>query len=107
MNLDGSANNIGGCPEHEISNPDLPKVGQADFKSSLKGTYHLGITFGDEALPPLFVLMSKAKNPSISGTLVSRLKQIEGKFGHENQKWFDPLVAFSEKGGVTSDIFLR
>ena len=107
MGLDGAANNVGGRPEKEQTHPDLPKPGRSEYKSSLKGTYHLGTNFNDEPLPYLLVAMSSAKNPSVSGELVSRLHQIEGKFGHTVRKWFDPLIAYSEKGGVTTDIFLK
>ena len=98
-------NSIGGRPVMEQYNSELPKPGKAGHKSSNKATFHLGVTMNDEVLPPLIVLMSTAQHPSISGELISCLKQIEGKFGHNERKWFDPVIAYAEKGGVTSDIF--
>ena len=90
----------------EQHNPDLPQPGKAGYKSSNRATFLLGVTMNDEVLPPCIVLMSTAQHPSISGELQSCLQQVGGKFGGPNTKFYDPIIAFSDKGGVKETTFV-
>ena len=105
--LSNEDNSKGGRPAMEQYNPNLPNSGNASHKSSSKTTFLLGVTMNDEVIPPLLVLMSSAQRPNVSGELLSCLKQIKGKFGHNTEKWFDPVVSFSEKSSITAEIFVE
>ena len=63
------------------------------------------MTYGLEALPPLLILPTSADNPRIPEELILLLPQVKGKFGHKRVKHFDFMIATSEKGGMTSQIF--
>jgi hypothetical protein len=73
-------------------------------KSSYSCSIMFGVTYANEALPPLIILPSTAEYPRVREELVKRLHQIEGRFGHDKRKYFDCMIATSPKGSMTSSI---
>lgn len=76
--LDGSSNEVGGRPEMQIVNHDLPNAGKSKHKSALKFLGLFRMAMNDKPLPFLIVMLSKAKYPELSANLDSTLHQVEG-----------------------------
>ena len=86
FSFDGSKNGIGGRHAAIYTNPNLPNPGEAIAKSSEKISILFGATYDGQAIPPLIVFPSSAKNPKFDGQMVQLLHQIEGHFGYNEKK---------------------
>ena len=104
LSLDYSKNGAGGRPSATFTCTGVRSSGEPDQKSSYKVTILAGMTFGDEPLPPLIIIPSGAQEPLIRKELLKRFHQVHAQYGHSTKKWFDPMIATSEKGSITVDI---
>jgi hypothetical protein len=102
--FDYSKNGQGGRPPTIFVANKLQNVGEGAQKSSYSCSIMFGVTYNNEALPPLIILPSTAEYPRIREELVKRLHQIEGRFGHDKKKYFDCMIATSPKGSMTGSI---
>ena len=103
FSFDGSKNGVGGRPEATFDNPEITSGGLPIQKSSLKVSILFGSTYDHQILPPLIVIPTRAKNPSISVSILQRLHQIQGKFGYPRGLIYYLLVSAVSK---PSDSFL-
>ena len=102
--LSADANSLGGR-EGMIYVTDLVKnSGQSTQHSSLKVTVFAGMNFADEAFPPLIILPTSGETTRLKTELISRMHQIEGRFGHSNRKRFSPMIAATPKGSMNATI---
>ena len=99
------ANGLGGRPGMSLTTELVPTPGDPAQKSSLKVTLLYGMTFADEALPPLIILPSSAENPIIRERLLCRFDQVVARYGNPRRKAFDCMIAYSNKGSMTKGIF--
>lgn len=87
--FDGSKNGIGGRPGTVFSLENISDGGCPTQKSSDRITILCAATFGGEALPPLIVIPSSAKNPSLAHQLIQHLHQVGGKWGYNRKMFFN------------------
>ena len=99
------ANGIGGRPGVSLTTELVPNPGDPAQKSSLKVTILYGMTYADEALPPLIILPSSAEQPILREKLLCRFDQIVAQYGNPKRRAFDCMIAFSNKGSMTKGIF--
>ena len=102
--LDADANGLGGRPGATFITDLLKNSGQASQHSATRVTLFCGMTFGDEALPPLLILPAGGESKRVQTELVQRMHQIEGQYGHEHRKRFSPMIAASPKGSMNATI---
>ena len=106
FSLKDGDNGLTGRPGTVMNSGDVQNCGEASQKSSLKFTILAGMTFGDEALPPLFILPSLANFAKIRGRLLVKLNKVKGVYGYgkNNRRTFSAMVACSKKGSMMKEI---
>ena len=107
FSLDGSTNGVGGQKPGTNTNLGVTQPGMPTNKSSNRVTIIFGINFASEALPPLIITQSKAKDPRIKAKMILDCHQVEGKYGFNNVRKHDTMLAASAKGGMNSQIFSK
>jgi hypothetical protein len=103
LSSDGSDQGRGGRPAVTHSNPALPEAGKPTAKSGKVITVMQGTTLGGEALPPYIMDKSSAKVPKASLSFIASMPQIKGRFGFQEDRYFDVPFTMNEKGGMNSE----
>ena len=62
------------------------------------------MNFVDEPLPVLLILPSSANEPRIRLELITRMHQVKGCYGFNDERQFSCMIRTSEKGSMTKDI---
>ncbi len=102
--LDDSSQSQGGRKAVGMVNSTIKQAGFAAQHSSVRLTLFMAATYADEPLPPILILPASGDQKRIGCELISRCHQVEGSFGHIIPKRFNPMVAASPKGSMTSEI---
>ena len=102
--VDAQANGLGGRPGTTYITGLLKNSGYAAQKSAVKVSLFCGMTFGDEALPPLIIIPATGITRRIEMELIRRMHQVEGQYGHVSRKRFNAMIAASAKGSMNSTI---
>ena len=92
-------------PGVSLTSELVPNPGDPAQKPSLKVTILYGITYAGEALPPLIILPTCAETPIVREKLLCRFDQVMAQYGNPRKKVFDCMIAFSNKGSITKEIF--
>ena len=92
FSFDGAKNGIGGRIPCYYSNPLIAEAGTACEKSSLKVSILFGANYNCQPIPPLIVFPTTAKAPKLELKLLQTLHQVCGKFGYEEERWFNPVI---------------
>ncbi|CAB9516025.1 hypothetical protein SEMRO_756_G197690.1 [Seminavis robusta] len=86
----------------------LNDAGSATEKSAAKMTVMFGINFAGEALPPLLVFPTQAKNPSnykLKVEFAKCLPQLKARYGFDEPRTHNVPFAMNPKGDIASIIF--
>jgi hypothetical protein len=103
ISSDGSDQGRGGRPACTHSNPALPESGKPAPKSGKTWTMMVAVTLGCEAFPIYLMGTSNANAPKFSGEFLARVPQIQGKFGFEQERFFDIPFTKNPKGGMNGE----
>jgi hypothetical protein len=104
ISLDASTTRGGGRPSQVPDAVGVQGSGQAAPKSDAKVTGIFGMNFADEALPPYFQFPTKATSQSrykLKAQLLLGFRQIEGRFGFSQSRYFDCGFGVNPKGKKT------
>ncbi|CAB9513798.1 unknown protein [Seminavis robusta] len=107
--LDGADSSIGG---RESKVPTATGIGLADAgtaaeKSGAKMTIMFGLNFAGEALPPLLLFPSHAKNPAnykLKADFAKCLPQVEAIYGFDKPRAHNIPFAMNPKGSMTKEM---
>jgi len=110
ISLDGSDENAGGRPSLTPSNPNVSEAGERVQKSGKSCSVLFGVTAAGEALPPLVMFPSHAKDPAnykLPSAVLASFPQVKGQFGYPTARHFDVNFSVNEKGGMNKEIFRK
>ncbi len=106
--MDGSTQKKGGRPTVTFYDGSLPVHGLQTSKISQSTTLITGSTAAGEVLPPHFQFSTTAKTEErerVRLETVKFMKNVRGKFGHDEVKTFPCTFGLNEKGGMDKDEF--
>ena len=105
ITFDQGSENAGGQPACTPSNPKLPDPSTSGNKSDL-GFTAVMCCIGNKAAPPLLIFPTHAKKEvHVKAKMFESFKQIHGKYGYSQARYFDPYIAYGPKGSMTGEIF--
>ena len=103
----GAGNGMGGRPPSYSINKWLKQPGIPIPKSATRVSIMFSINMKNEALPPMIIYQSKAKDPKLKmNKMLTKCHQIEGQFGYNNRRKFDCIIGSSKEGSMTKELFL-
>ncbi|CAB9523296.1 unknown protein [Seminavis robusta] len=105
--LDGTDDSIGGRQSRIPTSKGMGNAGKAAEKSGASMTLMFGMSFANEALPPLFIFPTKSKDPSNYKHRVdfaASLPQLEAQYGFNRLRRHNVPFAMNPKGGMTKEM---
>ena len=105
MPRDASKRPKGGSTGACCINPLLPRPGRPATQTSGHETLFLFVTASGEVCPVILICDSDCEDPNqqrVELELVVGLPSVVGRFGCEQAKQFEPIIACSKKGGTTT-----
>ena len=110
LSLDCSSTRGAGRPASVPMAIGVHGDGDPSPKSSDKCTVIFGMNFASEAMPPHIQFPTKATDSSRfklhAAPLVS-LRQVQGRFGYPQSRWFDTGFGMNKKGGMNKSAFYK
>ena len=108
LSLDASSTRGGGRQSQVPVAVGVLGDGEAAPKSSDKVTVIYGMNYGNEAMPPYIQFPTKAKDVArykLQLKLLTSLRQVKGKFGYPEERYFDTYLGMNPKGGMDKEAF--
>ena len=107
--LNGEDEHAGGRPSLVYTVHSIPDAGEPVLRSSLKCTILACVTFADEAIPPLIIFPTSAKDKvKVNPAMLQGFQQICGQWGfNRTQNFVDATIAYTPKGGMTSELWAK
>lgn len=97
----------GGRPAMTPTYADVNEPGKPASKSSGGCTAMIGMTYEGELLPLFIIFRSDAKAPHLPEKLVATCPQTKARYGHDEPRCFDVILAYNKKGGMNKEMFLE
>ena len=108
LSLDASSTRGGGRQSQVPVALGIHGDGEAAPKSADKVTVIYGMNYGNEPMPPYIQFPTRAKDVTrykLQTMLLMSLRQVEGKFGFPEPRYFDTGIGINEKGGMNKEAF--
>ena len=109
LSLDASSTCGGGRPSHVPGTVGVQGDGIAAPKCNDKVTVIFGMNFGNEAMPPYIQFPTTAKaveRYKLHTKLLASLRQVKGKLGYPQERYFDTGFGMNTKGGMNKESFM-
>lgn len=107
--LDGTDASIGGRESRIPTAKGHADSGKAVEKSGASMTIMFGLNFANEALPPLFIFPSKAKdsNYKLKVDFAATVPQLKARYGYSATRYHNIPFAMNAKGGMNKEMLVE